>query len=94
MENLRLAAPKVIILRLRHYPDSQVVIYIACKLCTSKLINQKTIILVSKGKSYLVLQDLSFNFIIKEYAYTVTYTYGLMKIIIRKIQTIHDIIMS
>ena len=49
MENLRPAAPKVIILRLRHYQDSQVVIYIACKLCTSKLINQKTIIL-GKGK--------------------------------------------
>ena len=48
-ENLRPAAPKVIILRLRHYQDIQVVIYIACKLCTSKLINQKTIIL-GKGK--------------------------------------------
>ena len=45
MENLRPAAPKLIILRLRHDQDSQVVIYIACKLCTSKLINQKTIIL-------------------------------------------------
>ena len=46
IENLRPAALKVIILRLRHYQDSQVAIYIVC---TSKLINQKTIIL-GKGK--------------------------------------------
>ena len=87
MENLRPAAPKVITLRLRHYQDSQVVIYIACKLCTSKLINHKRLLWekVSKGKNYLVLSDLSFNSILKEQAYTVTCTFDFMKIIVRKI---------
>ena len=83
------------ILRLRHYQDSQVVIYTVCKLCTSKLINQKRLFWekVSKGKSYLVLQGLSFNFILKECTYAVTYTYSFMKTIITNIQTIHDIIL-
>ena len=69
------------ILRLRHYQDSQVFIYTVCKLCTSKLINQKRLFWekVSKGKSYLVLQGLSFNFILKQCAYTVTCTYSLRK---------------
>ena len=48
-ENRRPAATKVIIMLLRQYEDSKVVIYIACKFCASKLINQKTIIL-GKGK--------------------------------------------
>ena len=74
-QNLRPVAPKVVILRLRHYQDSQVVVYIDFKLWTSKLTKKQLFReKLSKRKSYLVLQDPSFNFILKEYAYTVTYT--------------------
>ena len=40
LQNLRPAASKVMILRLQHHQDSQVVIYIDAKLWTSKVINQ------------------------------------------------------
>ena len=74
-QNLRSVAPKVVILRLRHYQDSQIVVYIDFKLWTSKLTKKQLFReKLSKRKSYLVLQDPSFNFILKEYAYTVTYT--------------------
>ena len=62
LQNLRPAASKDMILRLRHYQDIQVTIYIDAKLWTSKVINQKT--LISE-------KDEITNFILKECAYTV-----------------------
>ena len=49
LQNLRPAATKIIILRLRHHQDSQVVIYINPKIWFSGAINQK---MLFSGKRY------------------------------------------